>query len=52
MKCCDICSKELIEGEGETLETPNFKWDLCLDCAVNIETDIEDNINRMRRRKK
>lgn len=47
---CYICNKELPENnyEIETLETPNFHWDLCLECFIDLEEELTITYRKFR----
>ena len=38
---CAICRGEELEGNMFELETPNFIFEICLDCGIKLESKIE-----------
>ena len=38
---CAICKGEELEGNMFELETPNFVFEICLDCGIKLESKIE-----------
>jgi hypothetical protein len=44
-KKCMICKEKIKDKlDDETIETPNYIFNLCLDCAIEIEDDIHSLI--------
>lgn len=39
---CAICRKEELEWNMYDLETPNFIFQICLDCGIELESKIEE----------
>jgi len=42
---CQYCKKEITENDLYSIETPDYIWNFCLDCALEIEDKIYDIIN-------
>jgi hypothetical protein len=42
---CKYCKKEITESDLYSIETPNYIWNFCLDCALEIEDKIFDIID-------
>jgi|LSQX01.3.fsa_nt_gb hypothetical protein len=50
---CDLCDKQSEDiYRIEKLETPNFRWNLCLECFIDLERGIKALIERMKEKKK
>lgn len=41
---CRKCDEEIVKGKEEMIETLNYIFHFCLDCAVEVEGIIEDSL--------
>lgn len=47
--CCICGENMIIEEEGYAIETPNYNFCLCLNCAIYVEDKIKQVIDKKRR---
>ena len=41
---CEICGKEDLDWNMFDLETPNHIFEICIDCGMDIENKINEQI--------
>ena len=39
---CQRCNEMFEEGDMYDIETPNYRFELCLDCSLEIEKTLKD----------